>query len=141
MKKLILSLVTLLLISCGSEWYAYSDSISIASTIESQRSDLKRVSEIVQKINREEFRVKLLAKFPDALTDYIEKIHLQAKSVKKSVSVSSPLNKTTMSKVGVIIMIEMNYDNSRENQANEIVSYYKELITAELNKNGIIATN
>lgn len=55
--------------------------------------------------------------------------------------VSSLLNKTTMSKVSVNVMIEMNYDNSRENQANEIVSYYKELVTAELNKNGIIAAN
>jgi len=55
--------------------------------------------------------------------------------------VSSLLNKTTMSKVSVNVMIEMNYDNSKEGQAKEIVSYYKELVTAELNKNGIIAAN
>jgi len=83
MKKIIVSLITFLLISCGSEQYKYHDSIIIKTTKDSQSSDLKKISVLIQNINKEEFRDQLLIRFPDALTDYTDKIHLQVKSVKK----------------------------------------------------------
>ncbi|PKP06660.1 MAG: hypothetical protein CVU10_03620 [Bacteroidetes bacterium HGW-Bacteroidetes-5] len=116
MNKVIVSLIILLLTSCGSKRYTYNDSIIIKSTKEFQSLDLKKINGLIQNIKKEEFRDKLLAQFPDALTDYTGKI-------------------------SVIVMLQMNYDNSKEKQANQIVSYYKELVTAELNRNGIITGN
>ncbi len=141
MNKVIVSLIILLLTSCGSERYTYNDSIIIKSTKEFQSLDLKKINGLIQNINKEEFRDKLLAQFPDALTDYTDRIHLQVKSIKKTFGINWLFKKTIMSKISVIIMLQMNYDNSKEKQANQIVSYYKELVTAELNRNGIITGN
>lgn len=141
MNKIIISLITLLLISCGSERYTYNDSIIIKSTRDFQSSDLKKISRLIQNINKEEFKDKLLTQFPDALTDYTDKIHLQVKSINKTFGVNWLFKKTIISKISVIVMVKMNYDNSKEKQANQIVSYYKELVTAELNRNGIITGN
>lgn len=141
MNKVIVSLIILLLTLCGSERYTYNDSIIIKSTKEFQSLDLKKINVLIQNINKEEFRDKLLTQFPDALTDYTDRIHLQVKSIKKSFGINWLFKKTIMSKISVIVMLQMNYDNSKEKQANQIVSYYKELVTAELNKNGIIIGN
>lgn len=141
MSKIIVSLITLLFISCGSERYTYNDSIIIKSTKNFQSSDLKKINGLIQNINKEEFRDKLLTQFPYALTDYTNKIHLQVKSVNKTFGINRLFKKTIMSRISVIVMVKMNYDNSKEKQANQIVSYYKELVTSELNRNGIITGN
>jgi|GEM_PF-4233057 len=141
MNKVIVSLIILLLTSCGSKRYTYNDSIIIKSTKEFQSLDLKKINGLIQNIKKEEFRDKLLAQFPDALTDYTDRIHLQVKSIKKTFGINWLFKKKIMSKISVIVMLQMNYDNSKEKQANQIVSYYKELVTAELNRNGIITGN
>ncbi len=137
MKKVIISFFTLLLISCSPDQYTYNDSIIIKTTKDSQESDFKRINSLIQNIDKKELSEQLLKGFPDALTDYTDKIHLQVKSVKRSFGFNRIFKKTIISKFNVIIEVQMNYDNSKEKQATQIVNYYKELVIVELNKIGI----
>lgn len=141
MKKIIFSLFTLLLISCISERYTYNDSIIIKTTKDSQGSDLKKINGIIQNINKDEFKAQLLIRFPDALTNYTDKIHIQVKGVTKSFNLKWIFKKEMMSKSTVIVKVQMNYDNSKEKQATQIVNYYKGLVAEELNKGGFIIGN
>jgi len=137
MNKIVASLISLLLISCVSERYSFNDSIIIKSTKDYQSSDFNKINGLIQNINKEEFKDQLLIQFPDALTDYTNRIHLQVKSVKKAFGINWLFKKTIISKFSIIVKVQMNYDNSKEKEANQIVSYYKELVIAELNRNGI----
>lgn len=108
--------------------------VEIKTTKDSIDIDYQNVSEIISKIDQQQIREKIYAKYPDINKNFVDRIGM--KTVKKTLNLQREINniKTYSGKNDIYVEITLHYEKSKQDQARLIISYFKALLIDELIK-------